>query len=63
MQHFDGELDKFIRTDQVEFETALGFATNAGNLRLELQNYLDDPKVSKQQAARNSQATEIEIER
>jgi len=44
MQHFDGELDKFIRTDLVEFETALGFATNAGNLRLELQDYLDDPK-------------------
>src|SRR6266852_4663379 len=63
MQHFDGELDKFIRTDLVEFETALGFATNAGNLRLELQDYLDDPKVRKQQAARNSQATEIEIER
>jgi twitching motility protein PilT len=63
MQYFDGELDKFIRTDLVEFETALGFATNAGNLRLELQDYLDDPKVRKQQAARNSQATEIEIER
>jgi twitching motility protein PilT len=63
MQHFDGELDKFIRTDLVEFETALGFATNAGNLRLELQDYLDDPKVRKQQATRNSQATEIEIER
>src|ERR1700739_602222 len=62
MQHFDGELDKFIRTDLVDFETALGFATNAGNLRLELQDYLDDPKIRKQQA-RSSQATEIEIER
>jgi len=62
MQHFDGELDKFIRTDVVDFETALGFATNAGNLRLELQDYLDDPKTRKQQA-RSSQATEIEIER
>jgi twitching motility protein PilT len=62
MQHFDGELDKFIRTDLVDFETALGFATNAGNLRLELQDYLDDPKTRKQQA-RSSQATEIEIER
>src|SRR5438045_1568862 len=62
MQHFDGELDKFIRTGLVDFEIAMGFATNAGNLRLELQDYLDDPKVRKEQA-RNSQATEIEIER
>src|SRR5437762_4068553 len=30
MQHFDGELDKFIREGLVEFEMALGFATNAG---------------------------------
>ena len=62
MQHFDGELDKFIRTDLVDFETALGFATNAGNLRLELQDYLDDPKTRKQ-PARGAQATEMEIER
>ena len=60
MQHFDGELDKFIREGLVEFEMALGFATNAGNLRLELQDYLDDPKNRK---ARNSQTTEVEIER
>jgi twitching motility protein PilT len=60
MQHFDGVLDTFIREGLVDFETALGFATNAGNLRLELQDYLDDPKNRK---ARSSQATEIEIER
>src|SRR5437764_2860957 len=62
MQHFDGEIERFIRTGLVDFEIAMGFATNAGNLRLELQDYLDDPKVRKEQA-RNSQATEIEIER
>jgi twitching motility protein PilT len=62
MQHFDGVLDGFIREGLVDFETALGFATNAGNLRLELQDYLDDPKTRKQQA-RSSQATEVEIER
>jgi len=60
MQHFDGVLDTFIREGLVDFETALGFATNAGNLRLELQDYLDDPKNRK---ARSSPATEIEIER
>ena len=44
MQYFDGELDKFIRAGLVDFDTAMGFATNAGNLRLELQDYLEDPK-------------------
>src|SRR5229473_3521140 len=63
MQHFDGEIDRLIRDGVIDFETGLAFSTNAGNLRLELQDYLDDPKVRKQQAARNSQATEIEIER
>src|SRR2546425_2211472 len=36
MQHFDGVLDTFIREGLVDFETALGFATNPGNLRLQL---------------------------
>ena len=29
------------------FEAALGFATNAGNLRLEMQDYLEDPRNKK----------------
>jgi twitching motility protein PilT len=62
MQHFDGVLDGFIRNDLVDFETAMGFATNAGNLRLELQDYLEDPKVRKAQANAKKE-TEIEIER
>jgi hypothetical protein len=61
MQHFDGVLDGFIREGIVDFETALGYSTNAGNLRLELQDYLDDPKNRKAQA--RSKETEIEIER
>jgi len=47
MQHFDGELDRFIREGLVDFDTAMGFATNAGNLRLELQDYLEDPRNRK----------------
>ncbi|HYK39831.1 MAG TPA: ATPase, T2SS/T4P/T4SS family, partial [Candidatus Eremiobacteraceae bacterium] len=52
MQHFDGELDKMIRSDVVDFETALGFATNPGNLRLEMQDYLDEPRSRKKQPVR-----------
>jgi twitching motility protein PilT len=44
MQHFDGELEKFVREGLVAFETALGFATNAGNLRLEMQDYVDEER-------------------
>jgi twitching motility protein PilT len=62
MQYFDGELDKFVREGVVDIETALGFSTNAGNLRLELQDYLEDPKNRKAQP-RPSEATEIEVER
>ncbi len=62
MQHFDGILDGYIRQGVVDFETALSYSTNAGNLRLELQDYLDDPK-NRKALPRGAQATEIEIER
>ena len=43
MQHFDGEIEKLVRGHVVEMETALGYATNAGNLRLELADF--DPNA------------------
>ena len=60
MQHFDGELDKYIRAGIVDFETGLGFATNAGNLRLEMQDYLDNPRNRKPVTATASLLSEIE---
>jgi twitching motility protein PilT len=39
MQHFDGEIEKLIRTGVVDFETGLAYATNPGNLRLELADF------------------------
>jgi twitching motility protein PilT len=36
MQHFDGELERMIRSGIIDLETGLGYASNAGNLRLEL---------------------------
>ena len=36
MQFFDGELERMIRAGIVDFEIGLSYATNAGNLRLEL---------------------------
>src|SRR5437867_3001137 len=67
MQHFDGEIDRLIRAGIVDFETGLTYSTNAGNLRLEMADYLEDRP--KQQSARKPAAqdpnhtTEIEIER
>jgi twitching motility protein PilT len=69
MQHFDGELDKFVREGLVDFETAMGFATNAGNLRLELQDYLESANSRTRTFSSSSgkpaasRETEIEIER
>ena len=36
MQHFDSELERLIRAGVIDLEVGLGYASNAGNLRLEL---------------------------
>jgi twitching motility protein PilT len=41
MQHFDGEIEKLIRAGLIEFETGMAYATNAGNLRLELADFAE----------------------
>jgi twitching motility protein PilT len=67
MQHFDGEIDRLIRAGIVDFETGLTYSTNAGNLRLEMADYLEErPKqqpASKPAAQDPNRTTEIEIER
>ncbi len=44
MQHFDGEIQKLIRAGNVDIEVGLTYSTNAGNLRLELADFLDGKK-------------------
>ena len=39
MQHFDGEIEKLIRAGTIDFETGMAYATNPGNLRLELADF------------------------
>ena len=41
MQHFDGEIEKFIRAGIVDFDTGFGYATNPGNLRLQLADFIE----------------------
>ena len=41
MQYFDGELERLIRAGIIDLETGLGYASNAGNLRLELADFVE----------------------
>ena len=42
MQYFDGELEKLLRADNITRSTALLFATNAGNLQLQIADIPPD---------------------
>jgi hypothetical protein len=44
MQHFDGEIEKFIREGVIDMDTGLAYATNASNLQLELAD-LSSPQA------------------
>ena len=44
MQHFDGEIEKLIRGRVVDMETGCAYATNPGNLRLELSDFVEEPR-------------------
>jgi twitching motility protein PilT len=43
MQHFDGEIEKLVRAGTIEMDTGLAYATNAGNLQLELADHTAAP--------------------
>jgi twitching motility protein PilT len=61
MQHFDGEIERFIRGGVIDLETGLAYSTNPGNLRLELADFLENGNNAAVENA-NRQATEIEVE-
>jgi len=73
MQHYDMVIEKQIRDGVIEIETGLAYATNAGNMRLNLSDLLDDTQREMAQAEARETAklspkksggeTEIEIER
>jgi twitching motility protein PilT len=42
MQPFDGVIENLIRSGTIEMETGLAYATNAGNLRLQLTDLADE---------------------
>jgi twitching motility protein PilT len=62
MQYFDGEIERLIREGIVDADTGLTFATNAGNLRLELADFLEEAR-NRRGPGQQSEAVEVEIER
>jgi twitching motility protein PilT len=42
MQYFDGEIEKLVRAGVVDLQTGLAYATNSGNLRLQLSDVAED---------------------
>jgi twitching motility protein PilT len=62
MQHFDGEIEKLVRAGIVDMDTALTYATNAGNFRLELADFIEDQQKSAPKRLQ-SEKPELEITR
>ncbi|MGB7847401.1 MAG: PilT/PilU family type 4a pilus ATPase [Candidatus Acidiferrum sp.] len=42
MQHFDSEIERLVRAGVIDLDVALTYATNAGNLRLELSDFIEN---------------------
>jgi twitching motility protein PilT len=38
MQHFDGDIERLIRAGVLDMETGLAYATNPGNLQLDMSD-------------------------
>src|SRR5438309_1736504 len=62
MQHFDGELDKLFRAGIIDLETCMAFATNPGNLRLELADVIEQKAEALAPAPVEKPAGESEVE-
>jgi twitching motility protein PilT len=42
MQYFDGELEKLVRASEISKKTATTYATNAGNLQVQMVDVPDE---------------------
>ena len=65
MQDFDGTMEKLVRSGAIALETAFAYASNAGNLRLQLADLSPDVEPEKAQAPSpaGKKEEELEIER
>ena len=58
MQSFDSELERLIRDGTVEIEVGLSYASNAGNLRLSLTDFVDEQAAAQARAQQEDQSAE-----
>jgi len=63
MQHFDGELEKLIRAGTIDLDTGLAYATNPGNLRLELADLAEQSTEAPASEEKPAGGAELEIVR
>ena len=67
MQPFDMVIEQMIRDGVLEPEVGIGYATNPGNLRLSLADFLEEQESGKSPSAaspsKGGSGTELEIER
>jgi twitching motility protein PilT len=61
MQHFDREIEKLIRAGTVDIEVGLSYATNVGNLRLQLVDLLDPQGGTPEVMRRRESAPKAEV--
>jgi twitching motility protein PilT len=45
MQHFDGDIERLIRNGTIDRETGLAYATNPGNLQLDMSDLAADAQA------------------
>jgi twitching motility protein PilT len=62
MQHFDGEIQKLIRSGVIDIETGLAFATNSGNLRLELSDLMEKSGSKRDAPSSDNLLVEMQLE-
>ena len=51
MQHFDGGIEQLVRAGAIDLDTGLAYATNPGNLRLQLADIAGEPPPEAPQPA------------
>ncbi len=61
MQSFDREIERLVRQGVIDFETGIHFATNPGNLRVEMADLVE--KAAENCTVSRSSELELEIER
>jgi twitching motility protein PilT len=56
MQYFDGEIERLIRSGEIDFDVGMSYSTNPNNLRIELADLVEDRRVAEREAQKAAEA-------